>query len=322
MVSHKSIIVFHGHGSEYPFNRLAAVMKARGHQVVEADMSLAGWRQRVLSETVGSQIILVSAHHPQATGSDYNSYYGLKDDILNLAQVQALLAPIATYFIPHDLSQPLHAFEAPEMRRVSAAFMPDTSYWYLKRFCRVDVLGWIGNITDPNCGEQNRGLKPKDVNQILFFPSDIASHIRHGVDGFLEDYAGVLERQPRTKMPRGSGFDAIETALQASGCYMVDSENRIFDLVSSNDIVVCSGSSSVVLEAASLGARIIAVQDRFAYGDEMSRAFGHLATVSIVTPDALAAYISGLQSQAHTISELDTKPFQIDLFEEFCLSAY
>jgi hypothetical protein len=317
-------IVFHGHGSEYPFSRLAREMRARGHSVVEADMSVAGWCRSALDYVRDGDVTLVSSHHPLATKFDYQTYYGLDDDVLSLKQTQSLFKPKQTFFIPHDLTRPLHTFEMPELRHVTAALMPDRSYWFLKRFCRVEAIGWIGlfDETSTDIAESTTWQPATSTPKILFLPSDIANHVRNGRHGFAEDFAGVLGLNPSVKMPRGDGFDPITQVLLDAGCHLLDPKLSVCALVGSYPIIVGSGASSVILEAASAGAKVVAVQDRFAHSGEMSATFGHLPNVHIATPNSLAALLEqlipeiGLQNGDYIGTKVE--PFRIDLLEQLC----
>jgi hypothetical protein len=316
------IIVFHGHGSEYPFGPLADEMRRRGHQVIELDMARSGWRREM--ETLKDEPrILVTSHHPLATSQTYLEYYGIDDDILSLPELLPLLLPTRSYFVPHDLVRPFHAFEMPVLRHITSALMPDSSHWFLRRFCEVETIGWIGALKGPEMTQSGEDTADQSRDlEVLFLPSDIANHIRCGIEGFIADYAAVFALNPQAKMPRGRGFEAIEGVLIEQGCHLLPSNTPLSSLMGPQKLVICSGASSVVMEAASLGAHVISVQDQVSNLDEMVGLFQAWPNVRIATPQSLAQAIQELKARGAATQGEDRarklKPFDVDRFEELC----
>lgn len=315
-------IVFHGHGSEYPFGALADEMRRRGHQVVELDMARSGWRRGM--ETLKDEPrILVTSHHPLATSQTYLEYYGIDDDILSLPELLPMLVPTRSYFVPHDLVRPFHSFEMPVLQHITSVLMPDSSHWFLRRFCEVETIGWIGTLKRPEITPSREGTADqlRDL-EILFLPSDIASHIRCGIEGFIADYAAVFTLRPQAKMPRGRGFEAIEAVLAEQGCHLLPSNTPLSSLIGPQKLVICSGASSVVMEAASMGAQVISVQDQVSNLDEMVGLFQTWSNVRIATPQSLAQAIQELKARGAATQDEDRarklKPFDVDRFEELC----
>ncbi|KKW94091.1 hypothetical protein [Sphingobium chungbukense] len=255
MAEDATCYVFAGVGSEYSLAPLAAFLRKRGRHCIEIDMMRADWRDAVAHALGAKRRILVSSQHPYMNGHHYHIYYGTDLDVLNVPELQGVLQPDRSYFVPHDLLSPIKGSEIVGLTLFDAILMPSDSWWYLSTYVRCENVGWI------KAAQDNIPEIARTPLQIAWLPSEIGAWLARPAGLFEEVYRDLLTLRPLFKAPAFPGTQAMIDLAGGAGCQVFDASVQSSVLIDQSHAVVSNGLSSICAEAALRGVPTLCIDD-------------------------------------------------------------
>lgn len=247
------VVVCVGHGSEYAFSALAAKLQASGLNCIELNTINKGWREKLPTILSYKRRTILSSQHPYLNRKAWAHFYRLETDIIDLPEAIDLISPHRVFYVPHDLGFPIKDEEVIALAGVTAALMPSDAFWYLRRITKVFNVGWIGNLTAPNCEAIE--------NKVVFLPSEMGYYSTLGLAHFIRTFEPVFELNPVIKFPMMDGIEPFEVALRNLGLEVLPTNYSAAKLIESSLVIISNGLSSIIFEAHSRGRHTICLID-------------------------------------------------------------
>lgn len=281
------VFIFIGIGSEYVLSPLARHFKSLGHRSIECDMAQPDWRDR-LNNLSDTRKILVASHHPFVDRHIYRTFYHRDHDVLSVYEMIEWLKPIASFFIPHDLTEPLKNEEICALPLFDAIFMPTAHYWCYQRHTQVVVAGWIK--ADP----QAEWTETSDFS-IAFMPTELGYYSRQGPELFLKNFGRLLECRPHVKFPLFPDLEPLIDIAESFHCRVWPAETTSSSIISQSDIVVTNACSSIAMEAALAGVPVICITDGVHTAAVQRSVFAAYPEIRIAACDEAASWLKQMQ---------------------------
>lgn len=279
MAEDDTCYVFAGVGSEYSLAPLADFLRKRGRNCIEIDMARQGWRDALMQAQRAKRRILVSSQHPYMNGYHYHVYYGVDLDVANVPELQAVLQPNRSYFVPHDLLCPIKESEIAGLTLFNAVLMPSDSWWYLSTYVRCETVGWIKAAPT-----YNAEIAPATL-QIAWLPSEIGAWATRPIGLFEEVYKDLLALRPLFKAPAFPSTQAMIEAAERAGCQVFDASVQSSVLINQSHVVISNGLSSICAEAALSGLTAFCIDDGSVESWYLRDHWQALPEVAIHAPD-------------------------------------
>lgn len=286
MVEQDTCYVFAGVGSEYSLAPLADFLRNRGRHCIEIDMVRDGWRDALVQAQAARRRILVSSQHPHMNGHHYHFYYGTDLDVVNVPELQALLQPDRSYFVPHDLLSPIKESEIAGLTLFDAILMPSDSWWYLSTYVRCENVGWIKASAIDTSQIIEAPL------QIAWLPSEIGAWLARPTELFEEVYRDLLALQPLFKAPAFPGTQSMIDLAVDAGCEVFEASVQSSLLITRSHVVVTNGLSSICAEAALRGLPTLCIDDGSVDSWYLRDHWQALPEVTVHAPDRAWALLS------------------------------
>ncbi|WP_340268581.1 hypothetical protein [Sphingobium mellinum] len=295
MAEDDTCYIFAGVGSEYSLGPLADFLRKQGRHCIELDMVRAGWRAALAQALEARRRILVSSQHPYLNGHHYHVYYGTDLDVLNVPELQEVLQPNRSYFVPHDLLSPIKESEIAGLTLFDAILMPSDSWWYLSTYVPCETVGWI------KAAQNNTPAIARVPLRIAWLPSEIGAWLARPSGLFEEVYRDLLALCPLFKPPAFPGTQSmIELALSA-GCQVFDASVQSSLLIDQSHVVVSNGLSSICAEAALRGVPTLCIDDGSVESGYLRDHWQALPEVAVHTPDRAWALLSSWRDHPERI---------------------
>lgn len=286
MVEDDTCYVFAGVGSEYSLAPLADFLRKRGRNCIEIDMVREGWRDALVQAQRAGRRILVSSQHPYMNGYHYHVYYGTDLDVVNVPELQAILQPDRSYFVPHDLLSPIKESEIAGLTLFDAVLMPSDSWWYLSTYIRCENVGWI------KAAPTNAPEIARTPLRIAWLPSEIGAWLARPAGLFEEVYRDLLVLCPLFKAPAFPGTQAMIDLAVGAGCQVFDASVQSSVLINQSHVVVSNGLSSICAEAALRGLPTLCIDDGSVESFYLRDHWQALPGVAVHAPDRAWALLS------------------------------
>jgi hypothetical protein len=225
-------------------------------------------------------------------------------DVESLPLLVARYRPHKTYFIPHDLVEPIKDEELTALNLVDAIFLPDSRHWYLAQYTDIYVSGWIGSSANRYFPEVT----------IVLLPSEIAFYMAAGPDAFARVFAEVLQWRPRVKFPVFPGVETLERIAADYGCEVIAASTPSGAVIESGRIIVTNGLSSIVAEAVLSQRSVVCLADQTHPLANVVGTFASLPRVTVARPSDVATVLERLIAHMVPSEETLTQVFNYDLF--------
>lgn len=284
----RPLYLFVGLESEYVLAPLARHFRTLGHECLEIDFSVAGWRDRIAA-VGGRPIVLITSHHPYMDRYAFRAFYGATGDVLSVPELIGWLKPSACYFVPHDLTEPLKPDEISSLSLFDAIFMPNDDYWSFQRYTRVVKAGWIKTSAAQNA-------QAPAAFTIAFLPSEFVAYRRLGAAAFKRAFDPILALKPVVKPVIMPDIDAILDTMRSSGCALLPAQTLSSEVIQQASIVVTNAMSSIGVEAALAGVPVICIEDGIHDPQLQRRAYAAYPEVRLMPCEAAARWLKTMQS--------------------------
>ncbi len=248
------LFVFYGVEAEYVLAPLCREMLRRGHECVEIFVKNGvDAEQSMRALPKGRPVALVTSAHFLQDGPTMAEHLGI-GGCLSLLEAVALLAPVATICVPHDLSSPLLPEEIPYLRLVDLWLGALDGELALRRYLEVEIVGWI-KYHEAAVEIARRG-------RAIWLFSDVESRLHNS--GLGKTFKRILPfTRPwcSIKFAPNEIARPLERELRDAGVDVIDSTESAVAQALLFDAVVSNGDSSTVREAGLMGKPIYIITD-------------------------------------------------------------
>ncbi|MCE2574085.1 hypothetical protein [Komagataeibacter sp. FNDCR2] len=270
-----------GIGCEYVLSPIAREGEKRGHTVVEIDMYDPDWRARAAA-LPQDEFILITSHHPYLDGWLHAKGFGIPADIESVAGFIAQYRPLRSYFIPHDLAEPILPAELGAMAMFDGLLMPDDRAWFLNAYVPVTVVGWA----------KAQSGKPISTGRVVAMPSDVTWFLNQPPERFIDIYKYVLGPGVIVKFAQIHGIERLEAQAQALGATVISTSVDSTSVMAGAACVVTNGRSSIISEAAMLGVPVLCLLDGIHPADSQRKIIAATKQARLLPPVQAASWIS------------------------------
>jgi hypothetical protein len=243
-----------GAASEFSLRPLADELRLRGAPVRLVDLA---------EEPVGPSsappgdgpLVLVTSQHLAMTGQVYDAYSRITTHVASPQALKLAVGADLMVYVPHDLAEPVLAWETPLLALFDLFVAPDHSSWWASAHVPTVVGGWVGSTG------AERVSPPKEVldRGILFISSVNWLMSRGGGPFLVESLQRTLEHGLAVKLPLWPGIESLSEALTATGARVVDPQLSASALIQHAPLVVTTAAGSIVAEASLAGHRPVCV---------------------------------------------------------------
>ncbi len=267
MQSKNITFLFYGCGSEYVLHSLYEEFSKRKYDCMEIDVMAHEDSRSLVDFLSDRKVVFITSAHLLMDKKNFSVFYKTENEFYGPLEVIDILKPLKSFFIPHDLTQPLIHFEEMFINQFDYFLSPCEPYTSLySQYVKTEEVGWIKYT-----GEK-ASLK-KQKNKAIWFLSDFVVHLTMGAADSFAKISPILKQGISIKFPLWEGSDEFEEFFSKKGIHVYPSQENSIDLISQHDIILTNGLSSVVAESYLLGKTTINIMEGSHYGDERERAF-------------------------------------------------
>lgn len=297
--------IFLGYGGENSLMPLADYLTAKGENVLVIDdqrfpFSRADMLRRLHEIRAEYRIVFITSSHVWFDQATYR-YFDLVDDpeVFSPLEMLGYLKPDLSVYYPHDMSEFLHDSEIPFLENFDLVLLPyrNNLYYRIARIAkRVETVGWIkkARATTPKRHE------PGQRYTAVFFPSHVPDfYQRLGTQGFADWFMKTIDKEIPIKM--GAGDVGIRPILQEAGYTFLDPSQTVYDAVDTHDLVIGSGTSSIIFEAALSGIPAISLLDGNESDAYIRDTVGDVPGVYMIHPEELRPFLRDLDAGKRTV---------------------
>ena len=259
---HKSdvLFLFYGYGCEYSLAPLAKYMRDLDYNVMELDLLYINDIGDKLSNIKGRKVVFITSWHLFFDKTNFDLFIRTDKsvDVLSPLEVMNYLRPLKSIYYPHDLTDFLHEQEWSWLDLFDAVMVPykNNDYYLMKRYTNVFDVGWIKKINSTKKVQNKR-----EHLRIVHFPSHSAYIKSFSPAQYYEQWKPLFSTGVEVKFPLIGGLDEYKKILDDNKIKIIDSNKTVFDIIDECDIIIATGSSSVLYEAGLSGRPVISVLD-------------------------------------------------------------
>ncbi len=315
--------VFLGYGGENSLMPLADHLCGKGeHTIVIDDQRYPFQREEMLEKLryirENYRVVLLASSHVWFDRATYR-YFDLVDDpeVFSPLEMLGLLKPEFSVYYPHDMSEFVHDSELDFLENFDVVMLPyrNNRYYRIMHMAKnTKVVGCIKKRQQT----QARTHQPGTSYKAVFFPSHVPDfYQRLGVEGFADWFRKNIGKDIHIKM--GAGDAGIKPILEKEGYTFLDTTLTVYDAVNTSDLMIGSGTSSIIFEAALSGIPVISLLDGNEPDEEILEAVGEIPGVYTLHPEELKSFLEDLNNGRRSIAPGPDvlKPFDFDYVYQF-----
>lgn len=286
--------LFTGLGGEYVLGPLAAYFRAKGHRTVEWDFLKPDDHAATLQQLMQQDIVLVSTSHPDFDAFSYEMSYKAKPYFLSTLELFTLLKPVASFYVPHDLTTPMHDTELRWLPYFTAFLSPLPNLWWMEKYTRVIETGWVRKCPQTDGAYQLKANGNR--HKWMLFPTFIEYHRELGPEGLYELYRPLFQMNIPIKFPAWPGVDAMEDGLRERGVEVIPASVSPHGLIAQADAVICISLSSTAVETYLDGIPLICLTDVIVSPEQVRHYLSGLFSAQFMTREAAAQQIAAVNA--------------------------
>ena len=292
--------IFHGYGGENSLMPLVHFMENRDHQVLVIDDQKFPYERGELYHRLEeikkqSSIVLISSAHVWFDEFNYHYFYGKDRNMISVIELIDFLKPAYSVFYPHDMESFVHPSEIPWLDLFDMIMLPYAHNLYYRLLgCgrRVEVVGWM---------KKQRTVSPSivldsPVYSPVFFPSNIITFYEQlGAEGYADWFRRYTGPNIPLKMPAGDA--GITPILSKEGYQILDSSQSVYDVMAEHNLIIGSGHSSIIFEAAFSGIPVVSLLDGVFPDEEYIKSLSGIKGVYPLHPEQLLEFIKDINTR-------------------------
>ena len=177
-------------------------------------------------------------------------------------EVIGLLKPVRSVYIPHDLTQPLIAYEDYFLSQFDLFLSPCEPFTSAyASFCKTEEVGWAKY-------KKSVGEKSLALNKAIWLLSDFILHIKMGKEKSFRFLESILAQGVAIKFPYWPGSDSFEKFFSNQGVKVYPAAENSIELILGHQIIITNGLSSIIAESYFLGKPTVNIIEGSHYGKE------------------------------------------------------
>ncbi len=315
--------VFLGYGGENSLMPLADHLCGNGeHTIVIDDQRYPFQRDEMLEKLRyikdNFRVVLLTSSHVWFDRATYR-YFDLVDDpeVFSPLEILGFLQPELSVYYPHDMSEFVHDSELVFLENFDVVMLPykNNRYYRIKHLAKQTmIVGWIKKRQSTKCRVHTQG----EPYNAIFFPSHVPDFYQGlGVDGFADWFRKNIDKDIHIKM--GAGDAGIRPILEQEGYTFLDTSMTVYDAVNSGDVIIGSGTSSIIFEAALSGIPTISLLDGNEPDEVILEAVGDIPGVYTLHPEELRPFLADLNNGNSNVTPGPDllKPFEFEEVYQF-----
>lgn len=296
----KIYYIFLGYGGENSLMPLAQYLQAKNEQVLVLDDQKFPFQRDEMLERLSeireeNRIVLINSSHVWFDRFTYHHFDRVNDpQMFSPLEMIGYLKPELSIYYPHDMGQFFHDSEYAFLDIFDIVMVPYRSnqYYRLRQAgIRSEVVGWIKKQkeTQPIIQKENEPCRP------VFFPSYVPDFYRKmGTEGYVKWFHDYIPECVPIKM--GAGDSGVRPILTQEGRIFLDTSVSVYDAVNSYSLIIGSGTSSVVFEAALSGIPVVSLMDGIEPDGLVLEAVGDIPGVYPMHPEDLGTFLNELDN--------------------------
>lgn len=303
MNSKPKYFIFLGYGGENSIVPLYDYFVSRGASAKLVDDHRIPYEKATLIEELVSiaenhSITLITSSHLWFDSKTYEfSNHSADPNIIAPLEFLDRFHPDTTVYYPHDMGVFMHESEIPFIDLFDIVMVPykNNMYYKLKRVCkRVEVVGWVKKRKETAIPGDITGCKP------VFFPSNVPNlYNKLGVEGFAQWFRDNIGPDIPIKMAFGD--NGVMPILSMEGYTFLDSTVSVYDITENHNMVIGSGNSSIIFEAAYSGIPTVALLDGIMSDEDNLKELHGTPGVYPLHPEDLQDFIASVNSGARSL---------------------
>ena len=310
-----TIYIFHGYGGENSLMPLATYMQAQNYETLILDDQKFPYHREEMFDRLTSlkethNIVFLTSEHLWFDRQNYQNIYWEDNSMISALELLDFLSPKRSLFYPHDVECFMHECEMRWAGLFDYILLPykNNDYYRLKNFnTNIGIVGWIKKATEivPKISDTFEPYSP------VFFPSNIITFYQTlGAEGYAEWFSKYISPSIPLKMPAND--NGVLPILSKKGYTFLSSDRSVYDVMGNHNLIIASGTSSIVYEAALSGIPVITLLDGVFSDKEYLKELNGIPGVYPVHPEELTNYLSHL-NQSQTL--LKHGPYILKAFQ-------
>lgn len=268
----KNKIITSGIDSEYVLGDLSSFLRNRGYEVLELNFAKTtrSESENILTLAKTNPIIYITSAHvnytSQAIEHTQPTMYKQYPLYLSPLEILAILNPIKSIFIPHDLLTPFGDNNLSETRVLDlfdVILSPTEEHTLSLRSAlptstKIYNAGWIKN----HCCISKTPDQPKR-KIVMFITFIYALQQTLGNKGVVDYLSPLLTKDVSIKFPNWEGVSVIEKLIKKKhpSTEIIPAKYSSVKIIKEADIIICNGTSSIHAESCLLGKPTICLLD-------------------------------------------------------------
>lgn len=297
--------IFHGYGGENSLMPLVDYMQKKGHPTLVIDDQKFPYTRAVMFERLNElkkqyRIVLITSAHLWFDQYNYLHFYGHDPNMISALELLDYLKPDYSVFYPHDMECFMHDSEISWLTLFDLVMLPyqHNIYYKLKHLCkRVEIVYWIKKHTNTELlvDRDNPVYKP------AFFPSNIITfYDQLGAEGYADWFRRYIGPDIAIKMPAGDF--GVYPILSKEGYHFLDPAKSVYDAMSDYNLIIGSGHSSIIYEAAYSGIPVISILDGCFTDEIYLKSISGINGVYPLHPEELQDFLKDINSSHKLLS--------------------
>ena len=261
----ETLYVFHDYGGENSLHPLARYFEAHQLNTYMIDNQVYPCPKEevfniLAQKRAGRRVVYFTSAHLWFDQHNFEALYPANPDLISALEMMDFLKPDYTVYYPHDLECFFHPVELNWLSLFDLVLLPyknNLYYQLISRGIKTDIVGWIKKEKEIPF-KTDEDWEPYSP---VFFPSNIYSFFQTlGAEKYSDWFLQYIPASVPLKMP---GNDMrLYPFLNPKGFTFLDGSKSVYDVMAEHNLIIGSGDSSIIFEAALSGIPVISVLDR------------------------------------------------------------
>jgi hypothetical protein len=283
------VYLFFGFGCEYVLNPLFNFMVNKGYNCIEIDMIKDKNPVNILKQLRNEKVVFITSAHFILDKMNYKLIYDIDAETLTPLEVIDYLRPYKKIYYPHDLTTPLLDEELRWLDFFDVMLSPLPYLEHLNYFTKIIEVGWIKKNNKIN------GIKIDNNKLSLGYTFSSVKRFKT-FNSAYEFWGPIWEQDVKIKLAYWPGYEIYEEELKKRNIYVYPIEKNTIEVISDNDVIITSSTTSVNIEASLCGKTVINVVDGTVSQAEQKKYTAGLPNIYVVSRDECMNILSDLKS--------------------------
>ncbi len=311
----ETLYVFHGYGGENSLHPLARYFEMHQLNTYMIDNQVYPCSKEDVFNTLsqkraGRKVVYFTSAHLWFDQYNFQALYPANPDLISVLEMTDFLKPDYAVYYPHDLECFFHPVELKWLSLFDLVLLPyknNLYYQLISNGIKTDIVGWIKKEKEISKKAEESWAPYSPV----FFPSNIYSFFQNlGAEKYADWFFQHIPTSVPLKMP---GNDMrLYPFLNPKGFTFLDGSKSVYDVMSEYNLIIGSGDSSIIFEAALSGIPVISVLDRVFPDETYLNSLKGIKGVYPLHPEEIRPFLEKINSEQ---TRLATGPHILGSFD-------